>query len=113
MTELNIYKCFGSRIKTLRKKRKITQSELAEHLGLSPTALVNYENGNRKIPLDVAIRIAAFFNVSLDSLLMIHYRKPEDSAHWNDEFKDIVFRPHEINELINFGKYIVFKRNDD
>ena len=113
MYELNFYKYVGSRIKTLRKKRKIKQSVLAEKLGISPTTLVNYENGIRKIPLDTAIQIAAFFNVSLDSIVMIHYGSIDNAKHWNEEFKDIVFKPHEIEELISFGKYILYKRNDD
>lgn len=113
MYELDFYKYVGSRIKMLRKKRKIKQSVLAEKLGISPTTLVNYENGIRKIPLDTAIQIAAFFNVSLDSIVMIHYGSSENAKHWNDEFKDIVFDQDEIKELISFGKYILFKRNDD
>ena len=113
MYELDFYKYVGSRIKMLRKKRKIKQTELAEHLGINPTTLVNYENGIRKIPLDTAIQIAAFFNVSLDSIVMIHYGSSENAKHWNDNFKDIVFTPSEIEELISFGKYILFKRNDD
>ena len=113
LTELNFYKYFGSRVKTLRKDRKIKQTELAKKLGISPTTLVNYENGIRKIPLDTAIQIAAFFNVSIDSIVMVHYGSTENAKHWNDEFKDIVFNQDEIKELISFGKYILYKRNDD
>lgn len=113
MSQINFYKYFGSRIKTLRKNRKITQTELAKHLKISPTALVNYENANRKIPLDTAIQIAEFFNVSIDSIVMIHYGSKQNAIHWNDNFKDIVFTQDEINELISFGKYILYKRNDD
>lgn len=113
MYELDFYKYFGSRVKRLRKDNKITQSQLAEHLGINPTTLVNYENGIRKIPLDVAIQIAAFFKVSIDSIVMIHYGSSENAKHWNDSFKDIVFTPSEIKELISFGKYILYKRNDD
>ena len=111
--EIDFYKSFGTRLKTLRKSHKITQSELAKHLEISPTTLVNYENGIRKIPLDVAIQIAAFFKVSIDSIVMVHYASRENAIHWNDEFQDIVFTPDEIKELISFGKYILFKRNDD
>ena len=113
LDEINFYEYFGSRIKILRKKRKVTQQELAKHLEISPTALVNYENGNRKIPLDIAIKIAGFFRVSIDSIVMIHYKSLKDTDQWNNEFKETVFRPHEINELISYAKYILFKRNDN
>ena len=35
---------FGSKLKDMRKSRKMTQKELAEILGLSPNAISNYEN---------------------------------------------------------------------
>lgn len=111
--EIDFYKSFGLRLKTLRKDHKITQSELAKHLEISPTALTNYEKGIRKIPLDVAIQIAAFFKVSIDSIVMTHYASTENAIHWNDNFKDVVFNQNEINELINYGKYILYKRIDN
>ena len=113
MDDINFYQYFGSRIKLLRKNRKVTQQELAQHLKISPTALVNYENGNRKIPLDIAVKIAAFFKVSIDSIIMIHHTSKEVNEQWTKEFKEYVFRPHEISELVNYAKYILHKRNDD
>lgn len=113
LCEQNFYEYFGTRIKTLRKKRKITQSELVDHLGISPTAMVNYENANRKIPLDIAARIAAYFNVSLDAIISSgHELKNKDVNKWNEELKGIVLRNHEINELIKYTKYLIYKRND-
>lgn len=113
MNDESLYKFVGSRVKALRKTNKITQTELSKQLNISPTALVNYENANRKIPLDVLIRIAAFFKVSLDSIVMVHFSTFSNVKHWNDAFPDIVFSPDEINELVNYGKYILYKRNDD
>ncbi len=112
MIDENFYNYFGSRLKVLRKTNKITQVELSDHLGINPTTLVNYENGNRKIPLDVATRIAAFFNVGLDSITAGYCNQNEALKSWNSEFCDIVFDPEEIDELINYGKYILYKRND-
>lgn len=54
------------RIKDLREDSDLTQIELAEQLGLHTTTYQRYERGEREIPLDIAIAIAKFYNVSID-----------------------------------------------
>lgn len=49
----------------LREERGLTQAELADKLGISPSAMSNYEQGIR-IPRDeIKVRIAEFFGVSI------------------------------------------------
>lgn len=60
----------GDRIHDLRKKRKLTQEQLSEKLEISTVYLSLIENGTRKCSLDLIIRIATFFDVSLDYLVM-------------------------------------------
>ena len=110
MIEENVYICFGNSIKTLRKKHKFTQTQLAHYLGINQTSLVHYENANRKIPLDIAVKIANFFNVSIDSLLMNCTFNEKHLKNWTDEFNNVVFTKEEITELVNYGKYILFRR---
>lgn len=59
----------GKRIKELRKKKGITQKELASYLGVSDRAVGYYESGQRTPPPDILQKIADFFNVSTDYLL--------------------------------------------
>ncbi|ABY93705.1 XRE family transcriptional regulator [Thermoanaerobacter brockii subsp. lactiethylicus] len=59
----------GKRIKELRKKKGITQKELASYLGISDRAVGYYESGQRTPPPDILQKIADFFNVSTDYLL--------------------------------------------
>lgn len=59
------------RIKELRKKRKLTQGEVAEQLNCSQQSYSNYELGQRDVPTDMIIKMARFFNVSADYLLEI------------------------------------------
>jgi transcriptional regulator with XRE-family HTH domain len=49
----------------------LTQTELAEQLGLNRSSVNNYENQLADPPLELMIRIADFFDVSLDSMLRI------------------------------------------
>lgn len=46
-----------------------TQEYIAKHTGLTQQAYRNYESGERKAPYATLIRLADYFNVSLDYLL--------------------------------------------
>ena len=59
----------GNRIKRLRNARKMTQSEFAERLGVTKSAVSSYENGSRLPSYDVLIKISRIFNITIDSLL--------------------------------------------
>ena len=55
-----------SRLRDLREDMDLTQTELVEILGMHKTTYTNYEQGKREIPFSLAIRLAKFYNVSLD-----------------------------------------------
>lgn len=57
------------RIRDLREDRDLKQWQLAEYLNCSQQVYSNYELGQRDIPTDVLIRLADFYNVSIDYLL--------------------------------------------
>lgn len=56
-------------LRELREDRKETQAEIAHQLCLSRQAYQRYESGNRSIPLDCLIKLADYYDVSLDYLL--------------------------------------------
>lgn len=60
---------FNVRLKQLRQKHKLTQSELAEILGLKPTAISNYESKRNEPSFDKLIALSKYFDVSCDYLL--------------------------------------------
>ena len=59
---------FGSKIKELRKSRGISQKQLADYLGVTPTQISDIENAKTSTSFRRAIALATFFNVSLDYL---------------------------------------------
>ncbi len=62
---------FNNRLKQLRQKHKLTQSELADILGLKPTAISNYESKRNEPSFDKLIALSKYFDVSCDYLLGI------------------------------------------
>ena len=62
-------------LKEERKKRKLTQEQLAKEIKIARPAYAMYETGKNTPPTDVLIRIADFYNVSTDYLLGRYTKK--------------------------------------
>lgn len=61
---------FGERLRKLRRGCNVTQTALAEYLGVVPSAVGKYERLPNSYPsVDALIKIADYFNVSIDYLL--------------------------------------------
>ena len=58
-----------NRIKDLREDHDLTQETLSKTLNISQRTYSHYESGSRKIPLDILIALADFYDCSIDYLL--------------------------------------------
>ncbi len=57
------------RLKELRKQKGISQLKLAMDLSMNQNTISRYENGGREADYKTLIKIADYFNVSIDYLL--------------------------------------------
>ncbi len=57
------------RLKYLRKKKKVSQLKLAMDLNIAQNSISRYETGVREADYNTLIKIADYFNVSIDYLL--------------------------------------------
>lgn len=57
------------RIKNLREDADLTQNDIGKILNISQRTYSHYENGTRSFPLELLIRLANYYNVSLDYLV--------------------------------------------
>lgn len=57
------------RIRDLREDRDLNQTEVAKMLGMSQTGYSKYETGENDIPTAILIKLAKFYNTSIDYLL--------------------------------------------
>ena len=64
---------FAERFKELRLEKGLAQKELAKLLGVARSAVCYWETGQRIPGFDYAVKIAQFFNVSLDYLAGLEY----------------------------------------
>ncbi len=57
------------RIYDLREDNDLTQKAVAEYLGIQPNVYRRYEKGIRDFPLEIVMKLADFYRVSVDYLL--------------------------------------------
>ncbi len=57
------------RLKDLREDSDISQIQMAELLHIKQNTYSQYENGKRQIPIEMLVKIAIFYNVSVDYIL--------------------------------------------
>ena len=57
------------RIRDLRQDRDMNQTEIAKVLGMSQTGYSKYETGENDIPTQILIKLARYYNTSIDFLL--------------------------------------------
>ncbi len=60
---------FSDRIIQLKNERKLLQKDIASSVGLSLRAYQYYEKGQKEPTLSVLLRLADYFDVSLDYLV--------------------------------------------
>ena len=68
------------RIRDLREDRDLTQQEIADLLLCDQSLSSKTERGERPLPLELAVKLAVHYNVSLDYLVGLtnqkkHYRQ--------------------------------------
>lgn len=56
-------------LKSLRERKKLTQTAVWMKTGIEQSLLSKYENGVRVPPTDTLIILADFYNVSIDYIL--------------------------------------------
>ena len=86
---------FGNRLKNLRLRKHMTQSDLAERLGVTKSVISAYETGLRMPSYDILIKISRIFRVTTDYLLGLESKQEIDVSGLTE---------NEIHALTNLVK---------
>lgn len=57
------------KLKKARQENGKTQKEIADYLNIKQNTYSQYENEKRQIPIEILIRLADYYDVSVDYLL--------------------------------------------
>ncbi|HDR6217350.1 helix-turn-helix domain-containing protein [Bacillus cereus group sp. MYBK249-1] len=102
---------FGTRLHTLRKERKLRQEDMAKQLGIARTTYAMYEQGNREPDYNTLIKLATFFEVSIDYLLgttemrQVTNIQDHELYQWFEDIKNAT--PQKREELKKFWEFII------
>lgn len=90
------------RLKELREQLNISQTELANQLGVVRSTICQYEKNNRQPDTETLTKLADYFGVSIDYLLGRNEITPEERAAGASETKKISITPIEDEMLYLF-----------
>lgn len=89
---------FSEQLKKLRKENKLSQKSLAENIGIAQSAIANYETGYRIPSRDILMKIADYFQITLDDLVC----RAHEETNWveiSDLFLKRIMNQDEIAAL--------------
>lgn len=91
---------FSSNIKLLRKRRKLTQDELAANLAMKRSTLSGYENQVAQPNVQVLMLFSDFFKVAIDSLIRTNLETLNGQQLWQlENGSDVFLRGGDIRIL--------------
>ena len=90
------YEIIGSRIREIRKSKKMTQEKLAELSGVEPSNISHIERAATKLSLPTLFNIANALEVTLDELIYDNLKK---SAHVSAKLIDELLFDCSADEL--------------
>ena len=92
-----------TRIKELRKKKKVTQQEVAEAIGVTRRGFQKWENGESQIKSNNAKQLADYFGVSVGYLLGFNN---DDVTEYEIDFHNNVMERMNKEAFVRFLDYI-------
>lgn len=102
----------GTRIQELRKNSKLSQTDLADKIGISKSQMIRYENKGVQPPADILSKLADIFSVSIDFLIHGNNDQKAQATLKNNEllnqFKQVEELPEDeqITVLKFLGAYL-------
>lgn len=102
----------NNNLKRIRKEHYLTTQELANVIGISRQFITTIENGYRPIPKKLALKLANYFNISVDALYGVDSIKVATDV--NVAFKNLIahFRQttictEEQNKLFEIVEHLI------
>jgi phage repressor protein C with HTH and peptisase S24 domain len=81
----------------LRKKKQVTQGELAEELALGRTTITNYESGLSEPNFEILTKIVKYFDVSMEDILNIDMQLDKKGS---SVAKNLILNKKKVDDLV-------------
>ena len=93
-------------LQKIRKELKKTQLEVAKQLFIDPTTMCNYEKGKSEPSIETLIKLANYYNVSLDYLVGREQSKEIITTNYKEK-KELLLISEKLNSN-NFQKLLIY-----
>lgn len=122
MKDYEVYIKIGERLLELRKNAGLTQTELANAVGLTQTLVAKYEKGVKRMPIENLRLFSEYFGVTMDYLS----GDDEEEIITEDEFEmetpteemikileSVEWTDNEAEQLMHYARYLISLRQLD
>lgn len=104
----------GKRIRMLRESKNLTQKEAADALEMPRSTYVHYEDGSNEPKISVLVKLALYYNISVDWLIGNDMNEksspPEDK--WEALRKMLeTLSDDDLKEVWSFVKFLHWKKS--
>jgi transcriptional regulator with XRE-family HTH domain len=103
-------KAFGARLKDIRKRRGVTQVDLAQRLGIHQSLISQYEGGSIRLHGSLIVRFAQALQTTPDEILAISSSTENGNGHTLD--RRFVRRLQKIDKLSAHQKKVLLSTID-
>ena len=107
---------FSQRLKILRKSFDLSQAKFAKEIGFSQSAIASWENETREPGINALIKIAQYFNTSVDYLIGLPTTAltPEQPAPLPPDTQELVniyqaLSPAHRSQILEYARYFAEK----
>ena len=97
---------FNENLREAREKKKMSQKDVADIIGVAKSTYSLYESGNREPNVNTIKKIADCLNVSADTLLGLNDELTTLAAHFDGK----EYTEDELNEIRQFAEFVKNKR---
>ena len=78
----------GEKLRILRQRKGLTSRELGEILGVSNSYIIRIENGKKRPSIDLVARMASFFQVTTEQLILDELKRFVQEGVMADELAE-------------------------
>ncbi|MCG8066712.1 MAG: helix-turn-helix domain-containing protein [Candidatus Thiodiazotropha taylori] len=106
INELALYEKIGAIIKNRRRSLKLTQSYVADRVGITRTSVTNIEKGAQKTPLYTLYKLAVILDMSPNEMLpaledvVMDVEQQEEVITFGDKTQEVTPRTKELLERL-------------
>ena len=101
---------FNENLKVARERRQLTQTQMADALGVAKSTYSLYESGKREPNVQTIKKISDILNVSADELLGL-IQEPQLST-FAAHFDGAKYTDSELEEILQFAEFVKNRKNN-